>query len=164
MQSEPGSLLVGAPALLFLPIHPTSWKKNSANFAGLAFSEVRLQDGLGSPSAGTRVVGVTAPTEGRELHLPFPERYRSLPGIHKPLMPIASASKSATNPQLSQGIFTTPRGFDEVLGTLLQERPDVGGPGQAPLVLPTTRAHDDRLRAHPLFQDPLLRRVKGHDE
>src|SRR5215217_9249059 len=56
-----------------------------------------------------------------------------------------------------------PRVLHEVLLALLQERPEVGGLGQAQLLLPATRAHDDRLRAHPLFQNPSLRRVKGHE-
>jgi hypothetical protein len=79
-------------------------------------------------------------------------------------MPIVSASKSVNNPQLSHATFTTPRGFEEVVGSLLQERPEGGRLDQASRVLPTTRAHHDRLRAHPLLQDLSLRRVKGHEE
>src|SRR5215208_3246421 len=46
---------------------------------------------------------------------------------------------------------------------LLQESPDVGGLGKAPPILPATRTHDDRLRAHPVLQDSPLRGVKRHE-
>ncbi len=37
---------------LYCPIHPSAWKRNSANFAGTEFYEVRLYHILGSPMLG----------------------------------------------------------------------------------------------------------------
>src|SRR5215208_4865311 len=57
-----------------------------------------------------------------------------------------------------------PAALCQVLVVLLQESPDVGGLGEAPPILPATRTHDDRLRAHPVLQEPPLRGVKGHEK
>src|SRR3712207_1063787 len=58
-----------------------------------------------------------------------------------------------------------PAALGQVLVVLLEERPDVGGIGKTPpALLPTTRAPDYRLGAHPILQDTPLRGAKGHYE
>src|SRR5215204_4899517 len=95
----------------------------------------------------------------------------SVPGVLQvpssgPLAPDAdrlSVEKSHVTAIVAE-YFHYPATLCQVLVVLLQEGLDVGGLGEAPPILPATRAHDDRLRAHPVLQDSPLRGVKGHEK
>src|SRR5215207_8132414 len=60
----------GVPCLCRRPIHPRTWKRNSANFAFWGFSEVRLNGVLRSSLALTLYYG--ALTALAHIHLPIP--------------------------------------------------------------------------------------------